>query len=376
MKSLYNIGIAALTVIVLVACNAKGSDKQITNIQQLPVFTVNLKDTLLQQAYVADIQAIQNIEIRAKVSGFLDKILIDEGQFVRKGQPLFQLNDAEYKVELYKAQAALNSAIAETKGAELEVNRVQTLVTKNVISKTELELAKAKLLAAEARVNEARFKEKEANIKLSYTLIRSPFEGIIDRIPLKLGSLIAEGTLLTTLSDNKEVFAYFHISENEYLQYVRNGKVTADDWKRDPIDLYLSDGSHYPTKGRFETMEGQIDDNTGAIALRARFSNPQRILKHGATGKIKLTTKVHNAVMIPQKSTIEIQDKVFAFVVNNDGTVRMQSFDPMAKVAGYYIVQEGIKAGQQLVFEGIQNLRDGVRIQPLPVVLDSALMTE
>jgi membrane fusion protein (multidrug efflux system) len=376
MKSLYTTCVAALAVITIAACNAKGSDKQKNNIQQLPVFTVNLKDTLLQQAYVADIQAIQNIEIRAKVSGFLDKILIDEGQFVRKGQPLFQLNDAEYKVELYKAQAALNSAIAETKGAELEVNRVQTLVAKNVISKTELELAKAKLLAAEAKVNEARFKEKEANIKLSYTLIRSPFEGIIDRIPLKLGSLIAEGTLLTTLSDNKQVFAYFHVSENEYLQYVRNGKVTADDWKRDPIDLYLSDGSYYPNKGVFETMEGQIDDNTGAIALRARFNNPQRILKHGATGKIKLTTKVHNAVMIPQKSTIEIQDKVFAFVVEKDGTVRMQNFEPMAKVAGYYIVQNGIKAGQQLVFEGIQNLRDGVRIQPLPVVLDSALMTD
>ncbi|HAN39628.1 MAG TPA: hypothetical protein DCQ29_12055 [Chitinophagaceae bacterium] len=123
-------------------------------------------------------------------------------------------------------------------------------------------------------------------------------------------------------------------------------------------------------------MEGQIDDNTGAIALRARFNNPQRILKHGATGKIKLTTKVHNAVMIPQKSTIEIQDKVFAFVVEKDGTVRMQNFEPMAKVAGYYIVQNGITAGQQLVFEGIQNLRDGVRIQPLPVVLDSALMTD
>ncbi|HAN39627.1 MAG TPA: efflux transporter periplasmic adaptor subunit, partial [Chitinophagaceae bacterium] len=258
MKSLYTTCVAALAVITMAACNAKGSDKQKNNIQQLPVFTVNLKDTLLQQAYVADIQAIQNIEIRAKVSGFLDKILIDEGQFVRKGQPLFQLNDAEYKVELYKAQAALNSAIAETKGAELEVNRVQTLVAKNVISKTELELAKAKLLAAEAKVNEARFKEKEANIKLSYTLIRSPFEGIIDRIPLKLGSLIAEGTLLTTLSDNKQVFAYFHVSENEYLQYVRNGKVTADDWKRDPIDLYLSDGSYYPNKGVFETMEGQI----------------------------------------------------------------------------------------------------------------------
>ncbi len=360
-----------LAILAFVACKNKEKAGSADLIPSLPVVEVVQKDTLLQTDYVADIQAVQNVEIRARVQGFLEKILVDEGKEVKKGQPLFQLNDLEYKTELAKAKAAVSNAMAEAKAAELELGRTKILVEKNVIAKTEYELAVSKVSAAKAKIDEALSAQTSAETKLSYTFIRAPFDGIIDRIPLKMGSLIDPGALLTTISDVHNVFAYFNISENEYLQY---RKAVSKGLKEDrPVNLVLADGTQYGYTGKIETSDGEFNENTGAIAFRARFPNPNKLLKHGASGKTRLTTSVENAIIIPQKSTFEIQDKTFVFIVDKDNIIQMRAFKPGRRVAQYYIVEAGLKPGENIVYEGVQSIRQGVKIKPVKMNLDSLM---
>lgn len=357
----------------IVACKDKEKAGTADLIPSLPIVEVIQKDTILQTDYVADIQAVQNVEIRARVQGFLEKILVDEGKEVRKGQPLFQINDLEYKTELAKAKAAVSSAMAEAKAAELELGRTKILVEKNVIAKTEYELAVSKVSAAKAKIDEALSAQTSAETKLSYTFIRAPFDGIIDRIPLKMGSLIDPGALLTTISDVHNVFAYFNISENEYLQY---RKAVSKGLKEDrTVSLVLADGTQYGYTGKIETSDGEFNENTGAIAFRARFPNPNKLLKHGASGKARLTTSVENAIIIPQKSTFEIQDKTFVFIVDKDNIIQMRAFKPGRRVAQYYIVEAGLKPGENIVYEGVQSIRQGAKIKPVKMNLDSLMQT-
>ena len=361
----------AFFYLLLLSCTGKSSQKQQSDIPELPVISVVQKDTTLHTDYVSDIQALKNVEIRARVQGFLEKSFVDEGQEVKKGQPLFQLNDQELKTELARAKATVSSAMAEAKAAELEVNRTKILVEKNIVSNTEFELLSAKLKAAKAKVDEALSFQKTAETKLSYTFILAPFDGIIDRIPLKIGSLIDPGALLTTISDINQVYAYFHISENEYLKYkksLNNGQAQSN-----PIQLMLADGSEYPYEGKVETIDGEFNDNTGAIAFRAKFPNPNKLLKHGASGKVRLTNKVKNAVIIPQRASFEIQDKNFVFVVNEDNTVKMRAFKTGKRVAQYYIVDQGLKPGEKIVYEGMQIIRQGDKINPRFMNVDSLM---
>lgn len=340
--------------------------------QILPVIQVFAKDTVLHREYVADIQAVQNVELRARVQGFLEKIYVDEGQEVNKGQLLFKINDEEYKAELAKAKANLQSAIAEAKAVELEVDRLRVLVEKNVISKTELDVALARLDAVNARIEAARSAESNAAVRLSYTSIRAPFDGIIDRIPLKTGSLIDHGTLLTTASDVSSVYVYFNVSEGEYLEYIKTKADNAGK-SNNAVRLTLADSSPYPYKGSIETMEGEFKASTGSIAFRAQFPNPDKILKHGATGRISLSNTIHNALMVPQKAVFEIQDKNYVFVVDSNNQVKMRNFIPKTRFSYYYIIESGLKLGDRVVFEGIQNIQDGMQITPKPVATDSLI---
>jgi membrane fusion protein (multidrug efflux system) len=208
----------SVCAITLMACS---TDKETNNTEEkFPVTNPIVIDTIYTQEYVADIQSVQNVELRSRVKGFVEAIHVDEGKPVKAGQLLFSISSKEYKEALIKAKASLKSAIAEAKAAELDVKNIQTLVDKNVVSKTELEMAQSKLDAANAKIDEAKSDESNAALNLSFTEIKAPFDGIINRIPNKMGSLIDEGTLLTSISDNKEVFAYFNVSEKEYLDFI------------------------------------------------------------------------------------------------------------------------------------------------------------
>jgi membrane fusion protein (multidrug efflux system) len=356
--------LAIATSFSMAGCVSKARDNSAQEeLVQLPVVTLNTRDTVVSTAYVADIQAIKNIEIRTRVRGFLEKIYVDEGQAVKKGQLLFKLNDDEFKNMLSKAKAALSNATADAKATELEVDRVKILVSKNVISASELEVAQAKLHADKATIEEAQSAVESAQAHMAYTSIHAPFDGIINRIPLKAGSLIDEGMLLTHLSDISSMYAYFSFPENEYLKYERTKNLVTDN-ARDKVKLVLSDGSNYPYTGNIETVEGEIEQSTGSIDFRARFPNPQKLLRHGATGKIFLTNRADDIILVPQQAVFDIQDKSYVYVVDNQNKLHMKSFTPLLRLSHSYIVKEGLKSGDKILFEGVQNAHDGMIIKP------------
>ena len=334
----------------------------------VPVLTLTARDTLLRREYVADVQATRNVEVRARVEGYLKKIFVDEGQRVSEGQPLFQIDPAPYEVQLAKARAERENAEAQARVARLELERVRLLVEKNIIGKTEQAVALAKVHAAEAGIAQARAHEAAARQHLTYTLVRAPFAGVIDRIPLKVGSVVEDGTLLTTASDVADVFAYFSVGENEYLEYQKTRL-------RDPATankaahLVLADGAEYPLAGVIETVESEFEATTGSISFRARFPNPKGLLRHGATGKVRLTNTERNAVLVPQKAVFEQQDRSCVYVVDAQNRVTLRAFRPETRLGPYYLVDSGLNAGERIAVEGIQALKDGERVQPKAVRL-------
>ena len=329
----------------------------------VPVLTLTTRDTLLRREYVADIQATRNVEVRARVEGYLQKIFVDEGQRVTAGQPLFQIDAAPYEVQLAKARAERENAQAQARVARLELERVQLLVAKSIISQTEEAVALAKVHAAEAGIAEARAHEAAARQHLTYTLIRAPFAGVINRIPLKVGSVVEDGTLLTTASDLADVFAYFAVGENEYLEYQKTRL-------RDPATankeahLLLADGAEYPLAGLIETVETEFEATTGSISFRARFPNPKGLLRHGATGKVRLTNRERDAILVPQKAVFDQQDRSCVYVIDQKNRVTLRAFRPEARLGPYYVVESGLAAGERIAVEGIQMLKDGERVQP------------
>lgn len=308
--------------------------------------------------FVAEINAKQNVEIRSKIRGFVEKVLVDEGQLVKNGQLLFTVSNNINRQELAKSQAQVKIAEAELKAIKLELENAKNLFDKNIISKAELDLASARVEAASAKVTETLSEEERAKLNVSYSQIRAPFDGIINRIPNKTGSLVEEGALLTTISNNAEVFTYFNVSEKDYLDFLLNKQegVTSE------VSLYLANGMEYPHKGHIETSESEFDKNTGNIAFRARFPNPQRLLKHGGSGKIVLDNLISEAIHIPQRSTFEVQDKLYVYVLDSQGVLQQRTLQPVLRVPHYYIVDEGISPDDKILFEGVQRVKAGEKI--------------
>lgn len=334
-------GYIALLSIVLFGCKAKSTVRE-----EKGHFTVTspLKtDTVINKEYVAQIQSVRNIEIRAQEKGYLQNIYVDEGQQVRSGQVLFRIMPKIFEAEYQKAAAVVREA-------ELELQNARTLAEKNIVSKNEQALAEAKLDEAKAEMNLAR-------LHVSFTEIRAPFDGTIDRIPFKLGSLIDEGSLLTTLSDNKNVYAYFNVSETEYLDY------KTKDHGKDKVSLLLANGAEHKFPGTIETIESVFDNATGNIAFRARFPNPDGLLRHGETGKLRMTVPVTNALIIPQKSTYEMQDRVYVYVVDNHNIVHARNITVVQKLPDLYVVGSGLEATDKLLVEGVQNVKEDQAIE-------------
>src|SRR5215210_2337495 len=303
---------------LLNACSAN-NEKNATPPEKFSVIKPIVMETFYPKEYVAEIQSIQNVELMARVKGFIEKIYVDEGKPVQAGQILFSIGNKEFKEELLKANAQLKGAIADAKVAQVELANTKLLVSKNVASRPELEMAQAKLEAIKAKIDESNSAIASAKLNLSFTKVTAPFSGIINRIPNKTGSLIDEGSLLTTISNNKEVFAYFNVSEKEYLEFIKQKELG----KGNEVKLLLANNQAHNYKGTVETVESEIDKSTGSLAFRARFPNPQLLLKHGSTGKITLNTRITKGLVIPQKSTFEIQDKLYVYIVDANNVVQL-----------------------------------------------------
>lgn len=351
----------------LFACRQASETKGNEHVDNhFPIFFPVVKDTSYHTDYIADVHSLQHVEIRSRIGGYIEGIYVDEGQDVKKGQLLFSLTSQGYKEELMKAKAQHKSAVAEAKKAEMNYYNAKLLADKEVIANTEVEMAKAELEAMNAQVERARSQMVSAQLALSYTQIKAPFNGVINRIPNKKGSLIDEGTLLTTLSDNREMFAYFNMSEREFLEFwtYHNGPLKDID-----VELILANNRKHTTKGYVETMEGEVAKETGTIAFRARFKNPENTLKHGASGKIRMTKRLKDALIIPQKSTFEIQDQTYVFVLDSVDKVHMQSVIPKYRLPHLYVIDKGLSPHDRVIYEGTQMVKEGLLVIPDTVSL-------
>lgn len=349
--------------ILITSCSSKEANNDTP--EKFPVIQPIIKDTVLISEYVADIQSILNTEIRAKAGGYLESIHVDEGQLVTKSQLLFTISGQQYEQELSKALALLASATADTKAAEVEVNNTHALVKRNIVSQTELDLAQAKLEALRAKIDEAKAYVASASYQLSFAQVRAPFTGYINRIPNKVGSLITEGTLLTTISNNDEMYAYFNFSEREYLDYV----TSAFEPGKGEVSLLLANNKLYESKGIIETVDSEIDRQTGSLAFRARFPNPKHLLKHGSSGKILVSTALKNAMLIPQKSTFEIQENVYVYKLEADNKILMAKIEPSVRIPHFFVITAGLSEKDQFIFEGIQRVKPGQQITAERVLL-------
>lgn len=333
-------GLIALTC--LTSCTSKKEEKE--EVDKLTVTNPVTIDTSFTKRYVSQIHSVRNIEIRAQEKGYLQNIYVDEGQFVKAGQVLFRIMPGLYQAELLKAQA-------EFKAAEIELQNAKSLADKNIVSKSEQAIAQAKLEQARAEVSLAK-------LHLSFTEIRAPFDGTIDRIPKKLGSLIDEGELLTSLSDNSQMFAYFNVSEPEYLQYQTDVKDRAEN----NVNLVLANGESFKYKGKVEVIESEFDSETGNIAFRARFPNSEKLLRNGETGQVQMLVPLKNAIVIPQKATYEIQDKKYVFVVDKNNKVSSREITITGEIPDLYVITSGITANDKILFEGVQKVKDNDKI--------------
>ncbi|WP_179353796.1 efflux RND transporter periplasmic adaptor subunit [Winogradskyella vidalii] len=321
------------------------------------------KDTTIVKDYVSQIHSIRHIELRALEKGYLKDISIDEGQHVKKGQQLFQIMPNIY-------QAELNKAKAESKVAQIELANTQLLADGNVVSPNELAMAQANLEKANAEVS-------LAQTHLGFTSIKAPFNGIINHLEAREGSLLDEGELLTTLSDNSEMWVYFNVPEAEYLDYItseakRNNKNVA---------LLMANNKQFNQKGIVETIEGEFDSETGNIAFRATFPNPDGILRHGETGSILMTIPFKDVVIVPQKATFEILDKTYVFVVDKNHVVHQREITIGAELPHLFIVDKGLSETETILLEGIKMVRDQEEIHtksvdPITVLSNLELYAE
>ncbi|MES2830140.1 MAG: efflux RND transporter periplasmic adaptor subunit [Bacteroidota bacterium] len=335
-----------------------------------PVVALQAQSTSLETDYPATLEGIQNIDIRPKVDGFIEKIYVDEGTTVKKGQLLFTISAPQYEQLVRTANASISSAEADVNAAQLQVNKTKPLVEKDIISKYDLEAAQLTLQSRKAALAQARAELANARVNLGYTKIASPVDGVIGSIPYKTGSLVSGSSAqpLTTVSNISKVYAYFSMNEKQLLDFSRNykGSNLAAQMNNIPaVSLVLSDGSTYAGNGKIESINGLINTSTGSASLRATFSNPVMLLRSGASASVRIPQYLEDVLLIPQKSTVDLQGKKFVYVLGDSSKVINTEVEVMAIPKGnFYVVTKGLKSGDKIVLEGFQSLKDGTKIKP------------
>ena len=320
--------LTSILISIVYSCNTANSAPVAIEmpLQALPVITLQAYPVNTSKEFTASLEGSRDIEIRAQVDGYLDKIYVDEGAAVHKGQLLFHIDARPYQEQLNNATANLQSAKAALENASINVEKLAPLVQNNVVSDVQLKSAKAAYNVAKANVDQAQSAVASANISLGFTKIVSPADGFIGKIPLKTGSLVGRSTVdaLTMLSETKEMHVYFSMSETDFLQFKKQivGNTIEEKIKQLPqVELLLSDNTIYPQKGKVEIVQGQFDKSIGTINFRATFPNALGLLRSGNTGKIRVPQQTSTSIIVPQEATFETQDKVFVFTVNDSSKV-------------------------------------------------------
>mgnify|MGYP002610449239 FL=1 len=364
VQSLTAMAALSATVLTLASCGDK-------NAQQMPDMTPEIA-TVTVQPGTADlttylsttIKGKTDVEVRPLVSGFVTKVNVDEGDYVRKGQVLFTLDQVQYQAAVDQAAASVNSAKTAVESARLTAANKQRLFDKNIISEYENQLAKNSLAQAEAALAQANAALTNAKKNLSYTVVTAPSDGFVGSIPNREGSLASPSmpSPLTTVSDNSDIYAYFSLNEKEILDMTEEGKISLNEAiaKMPPVQLKLSDGTIYPETGTVATVSGVINNTTGSANVRARFKNLNGMLRSGSTGQIMIPHHIDSVIIIPQKAAFEVQDRRFVYTVNDSSKTVSTPITVYPQDDGKnYIVTSGLANGQRVVVEGV-----GTKVRP------------
>lgn len=337
--------------------------------KKFAVVTLQPTDVELKSSYPATVRGKQDVEIRPQVAGFITKLCVDEGATVRKGQPLFIIDQVQYEAAVKQAEAGVKVAEASVATEELTYKNKIELHKKKIISDYELQSAQNTLASKKASLAQAEAQLVNARQNLSYTVVSSPSDGIVGSIPYRIGSLVSASiaTPLTTVSQYSEMYAYFSLTEKELLNLIRKDAGEKKMIESFPtVELQLADGSLYDQNGKVETISGVIDPTTGSVTLRAAFPNPNHLLRSGGTGSVLIPYRMEEAIVVPQKATYEVQDKKFVYVLQQDNTIKNTEIQIFNVDNGSdYVVMSGLKAGDKIVVENVSTLKDGQVIEPI-----------
>lgn len=359
------------TVVILIclsivySCNKTANDSISKAVPSLPVIEVQKGKSYISNEYPSVIQGETDVEIRPQINGLLQKIMVDEGTYVQKGQPLFKIEEQSYRQSLKSAKANALEAKAMLFQKELEIKKLKPLIENKVVSNYQMETANAEKLVAESRLKQAKSRVETAMVTLDYTIVRAPINGYIGLLPKKVGALVSPSDTepLTILSDTRKVHTYFTLSETDYMNFKRVSQNKKSDEVFN-VSLILGNQMSYDQPGKIDMISNQFDKRTGGIVFRASFPNPEGILKSGNTGKIVMKIPYENTIAIPQESTIEIQDKIFVYLVDHENKVKKQPIQIRGASGTNYLVHKGLSEGQRMVYKGFENLQDGDEIQP------------
>ncbi|MDT0687904.1 efflux RND transporter periplasmic adaptor subunit [Autumnicola psychrophila] len=363
MKIIFKYIVVIAGVLSVISCGDNpGQQQQAQGPTPFPVLEIPNRTVTGYTSYPASLEGVVNSAVRAKVPGYITDVLVDEGQKVRKGQLLFKLETESLSQEAGAASANVNAA-------QVEVDKLEPLVEKNIISGVQLETAKAKLAQAQAN-----YQGVAANI--GYANIKSPVDGYVGAIPYREGALVSPGdpTPLTTVSQIEDIYAFFSMNERDYLNFLQNTEGANLSEKIDnipPVELELVNGSIYESKGRIETVTGQVDPSTGTVSFRAIFPNPNQLLASGSSGRIRIPKTYENVPVVPESSSYEQQGRVYVYEVQGDSIAISRVIKVTDRVDNLLVVASGIEAGDKVVAQGVGELRNNTPIQPQPVAFDS-----
>lgn len=362
------IALWVLTAVVLTSCGSKSKQMGEAS-NDFAVETVQATMADLKTSYPATIKGMQDIEIRPKVSGYLVKLLVDEGSTVHKGQPLFLIDSEQYRASVKAAQAQIRVCKANIATQKLTVENKRMLFKQNIISNYDLQMAVNTLASYEAQLAAAQAQLQSAEDNLRWCTVTSPADGVVGSIPYRVGSLVSaqSAEALTTVSNISKMYVYFSMTEKQLLALTREaGGVNAAIKKMPAVSLVLSDGSTYSQNGTISTVSGVIDPSTGSVQMRATFDNAQHILRSGGTGSILVPTHANDAIIVPQSATFDVQDKKFVYIVNNDKSVATREITVLPQNDGQtYVVASGLRSGERIVVDGVNQLKNGQKINPI-----------
>jgi membrane fusion protein (multidrug efflux system) len=339
--------VPALIALSLPACARMHAEEreQREEHSKIVVTSPKIEDVVLTEQYVCQIRSQRHINVCAYANGYIEEVLVKEGQRIKKGTPMFKVGQALYRAR-FEAEAA------EAELARQEFNNTRKLFEDKVVSDKEVALLQAKLDKAVA-------KKKLAEAELNFTTVNAPFDGIVDKLEPRNGSLIKEGEVLTTLSDNSVMWVYFNVPEARYLDYMASENRDSETRK---IDLVLANGNKFKHPGTIGAIEAKFNNETGNIPFRADFPNPEGLLRHGQTGSVLIHRTLHNAVVIPQRATFELLEKRYVYVVGQDKTVQRREIDIEHEMDDIFVIKKGLAPTDSFVLEGVRQVRDGEKV--------------